>query len=143
MMFYVDALTWRFGNLISHHIAISAFLISCDCTNHTCAYAATKFSDIVNIKITETDNPSSDKAPLLTDDVLLRFSQDRPTHSPTDPSLYPSSSSSITELPTQMRPSPNLCKIFPLHDYVTTNTAIATLHIYQSLKFFGFVSMPL
>ena len=33
-----------------------------------------------------------------------------------------------------MRPSPNLCAISPLHDSVTPNTAVAALHIPQSLE---------
>ena len=32
VMVYVDDFTRRFGYLISYHIAIAAFLISCDCT---------------------------------------------------------------------------------------------------------------
>ena len=40
----------------------------------------------------------------------------------------------IKKLPIQRRPSPTLCAILPLHDYVTLNTVVAALHIPQYLK---------
>ena len=72
-MFDVDALTRRFLHLIIFHIDIAALLNFCDRAKRTCAYAATEFSNLGNVKITETDNPSSNPPPFLTSDILQRF----------------------------------------------------------------------
>ena len=134
MMIYVDAITQSFGHLISHHVAIAALLVSHDRSKSPCAYTNTEFSNLGNIKVTETDNPSSDPPPFLTSDVLHRFSQDITTNSATAYSLDPSSSPSIKTLPIQVRPSPNLCAFSTLHYSVTPNTAMATLQTHQLLK---------
>ena len=76
----VDALNWCFGYIINYNIDIAVLLRSCDLAKRPCAYAITKFRDLVNIKITETDNPSSDPPPFLTSDILHQFSQDNTTH---------------------------------------------------------------
>ena len=55
-MINVDAITRQFGNIISHNIAISVLLISRDRAKRPRAYAATKFRNLVNIKITEKKN---------------------------------------------------------------------------------------
>ena len=60
MMVEIDNLTRRFGHFISHHISIAALLRSYEMTNHPCAYAATKLSELGNVKMIETDNPSRD-----------------------------------------------------------------------------------
>ena len=134
MMVDADALTWSFGNLISNSIAISALLSPHDQFKRPRAYAATKFSDLGNVKITETDNPSSDPPPFLTSDVLCQFSQDSTNNSTTAYSLETYSLTSITKLPIHMRPSPNLCTISPLHYSVTPNTVMSALYIPQSLE---------
>ena len=134
MMVYVDDLTWRFWHLISHHISISELLRSCERAKHPCAYATTKFSNLSNAKITETDNPFSKPPPLLTSYALQLFYQNRTTNSATSYSLDPSSSPSTTTLPIYIRPYPNLCKILPLHDAVIPNTAMTALQIHQSLE---------
>ena len=87
----VDALTWRFGHIISHHISIADLLSSRDRARRSRTYAATKFSNLGNVKIKDTDNSSSDPPPFLTNNILHRFSQDSTTHSTTPPSLDPSS----------------------------------------------------
>ena len=134
MMVYIDAITRLFGYLISNHIAISALSSSRNQSKRPCAYAATEFSNLSNVKIKETDNPSIDPPPLLTSDVLHRFYQYITTHSAIAYSLEPSSSPSITKIPIQMCPSPNLCAIYPLHGSITPDTAMYALQIHQSLK---------
>ena len=83
IMVDVDALTWIFGHIISHNIFIPALLRSRDRSKCPRAYAATEFSNLGNVNITKTDNPSSDPLTFLTSDVLHRFSQDSTTHSAT------------------------------------------------------------
>ena len=73
IMFDVDPLTRHSGHFISHHISISSLLISRDLSKRPRAHATTKFSDFVNVNITETDNPSSNPPPLLISDVLHQF----------------------------------------------------------------------
>ena len=85
----VYALALRFVHIISHHIVIAALLRSHDQAKRPHAYAATKFSNLGNIKITETNNPFSDPPPFLTSNVLHRFNQYIITNSPTSPSLEP------------------------------------------------------
>ena len=131
---YVDALTRNFGNLVSHHISIAELLSSCDRAKRPCAYADTEFSNIGNVNITETYNPSSSQPPFFTSDVLHRFSQDSITHSVTAYSLDTSSFPYITTLPIKMHPYPKFCTISPLHDSVTPNTAMASFNIPQSLE---------
>ena len=76
IMFHIDTLTRRFGNLIIRHIEITSLISSHNCAKFPCAYAATKFSNLGKVKITETENPSRDRPPSLTSDVLHQFSQD-------------------------------------------------------------------
>ena len=83
MMINVDDLTWRFGHIISHHIVIAALLSSRDRSNRPCAYVTTKFSNLSNVMITETDNPSSDPPLFLTSNLLHRFYQYGTNHSDT------------------------------------------------------------
>ena len=134
MMVYVDDITRRFGNLISHHIAIAALLRSHNQAKHPRAYAATKFSNLSNVKITETDNPSNNLPPFLTGNILHQFYQDSTTNSTIASPLDPSSQPYTKTIPIQMRPSHNLCAILPLHNYVTPDTAMDALHIPQSLE---------
>ena len=133
MMVDVDALTWRFGHLISHHIDIADLLSSHDHAKCPRAYTAPGFSNLGNTKITETDNPSSNVPPILSSDVLHLFYQYITTNTATASSLEPSQSPSITTLPIQMLPYPNLCLILPLKRYVTPNTAMSALQTPQSL----------
>ena len=130
----VDAPTRRFGYLISNHIFITSLLSSRDRAKNLHAYDATELSNLGNVKITETDITIIDPTPFLTRDVLRRFSQDSITHSATASPLYPSSSPSITTFPVQMHPSPKLCAILPLLEFVTPNTAISASQIPQSLE---------
>ena len=134
MMVNLYALTRRFGHITSHHIAIFALLKSCDQSKRPRAYAPTKFRNLSNVNIRETDIHSRDSTSFLTSNVLHHFSQDMTTNSVTDSSLYPSLSTSIITLPIQMSPSPNLCTISPLHESVTPNTAMTTLNIPQCLE---------
>ena len=76
MMVYVDALIRRFGHLISNHIYIAALLSSWDWYKHPRAYAATKFSNLGNVDITQTDNPYRNPTPFLTSDVIPWSYQD-------------------------------------------------------------------
>ena len=69
IMVDVDAITWCLGHIISRHIAIADLLISYDRAKCPCAYAATKFSNLGNVTIIETDKPSSNLPPFLTSDV--------------------------------------------------------------------------
>ena len=73
MMVNVDALTHNCGHLISHHISTAALLSSRNQSKHPCAYATNEFSDLGNVNITETDNPSRYQPSFLTRDVLRRF----------------------------------------------------------------------
>ena len=134
MMVNVYAITRHFGHLISHHIAIAALLSSRNHAKSNHTYAITKFSDLGNVNITETDNPYSNPPSFLTRNVLHLLYQDITTHSDTASSLEPSSSLYTTTLTIKMCPSPNLCVILPLHESVTPNTAVAALYIPQSLK---------
>ena len=70
IMVYVDAVTFNFVHTISHHIYITALLISHNRATRPRAYDATKFRNLGNINITETDNPSINPPPFLTSDVL-------------------------------------------------------------------------
>ena len=83
MIVDIYAITQRFWHLISHHIDIDALLISHNCAKHPCAYDAIEFSDLGNIKITETDNLSSEPPPFFTKDIIHQFYQDSTTHSAT------------------------------------------------------------
>ena len=123
-----------FGRIISHHITIASLLSSNDRANLPRAYAAKKFSNLGNVKITETDNPSSDPPSFLTSNALHRFYQYSTTRSAIASSLDTSSSQNIPTLPIQMNPSPNLCKISLLHKSVTPNTTMSALRIPQSLE---------
>ena len=76
----VDDLTRRFEHLVNHHISISDILISSDHANLPCVCAATKFSYLGNVNITETENPSNNPLPFLTSYVLHLFSQNITTH---------------------------------------------------------------
>ena len=118
MMVDLDALTRRFGNLISNHISTNALLSSHDRYKRPHTYAATEFRNLGNFKIKETDNPSRYPPPFFTSESLQLFFQDITTNSATDSSFDPPSYPSITTLPIQMRPSPNICTISPLHDSV-------------------------
>ena len=80
MMFILDAINRCFGNLISRRIAIAALLRSCNRANRDHAYTTAEFSNLVNVNITETDNPSSNPPLLFTNDVLHLFYQDITTH---------------------------------------------------------------
>ena len=82
MMVDLYALTQCFGHLISHNIAIAALLISRNQSKSPCAYTATEFSNLGNVKIIETDNPSRNPPPLLKNDVLPRFSKYSTTNLP-------------------------------------------------------------
>ena len=134
IMFDVDPLTRHSGHFISHHISISSLLISRDLSKRPRAHATTKFSDFVNVNITETDNPSSNPPPLLISDVLHQFFQYSTTYSAISYSLQTYSLPSIATLPIQMRPSPNLCGNSPLCNPVAPSTTIAALQIPQSLE---------
>ena len=79
----VDARNRSFGHLISHHIAINALCSSHDQSKRPCAYASTKSINLGNVKITETDNHSNNPPPLLTIDILHKFSKDSTSHSTT------------------------------------------------------------
>ena len=76
MMVYVDALTWIFGYLICHHIDIAALLRFRDQAKRPHAYAATKFGNVDNVKVTETDNHSRKPPLLITSDVFCCFYKD-------------------------------------------------------------------
>ena len=128
------ALTWRFGHLISHNISIAALISSHNQAKCPCNYAATKFINLGNVKIKETDNSSRNPPPFLTSDFLHQFSQDSTTPSAIASSLDPSTPY-IKTLHIQMLPSPNICTISPLCNSITPNTAMATFHIPQSLEF--------
>ena len=134
MMVDVDALTWRFGHLISHNIAIADLLSSRERAKRPHVYATTKFINLGNVKITETDNHSIDPPPLLTSYILHRFYRDITNHLATASSLDPSSYPYITTLPINMCPSPNLCSISPLHDFITPDTAMSALQTPQFLE---------
>ena len=135
MMVDVDALNWQFGCLIIHHIAIAALFSYRNQYNRPRSYANTQFSNLGNVKIIETDNPSSNPPSFLTSNILHHVSQDNTTHSSKASSLNPSSLPFITTLPIQMLPSTNHYKIYLLHDSVTQNIAMAALQIPQSLEF--------
>ena len=134
IMVDVDSLTRSFGHLVSHHIVIAALLSYRDRSMCPCAYEVTKFSNLGNVNITETDNPSSNPPPFLTSDVIRRFSQDRTTHSSAASSLDPASLPFITTLTIHMSPSPNLSTILLLHNSVTPNAAMNAFQISQSLE---------
>ena len=51
MMVNVDAFTWYFVHIISHHIDISALLISHNRAKRPCAYDATESRNLGNVKI--------------------------------------------------------------------------------------------
>ena len=134
MMFILNAITRCFGNLISRRIAIAALLRSCNRANCDHAYTTTEFSNLVNVNIKETDNPSRYPPPFFTSESLQLFFQDITTNSATDSSFDPPSYPSITTLPIQMRPPPNFCVILPLYSSVTPNTSMAALQIPQLLE---------
>ena len=74
MMVDVDALTWRFGHIISHCIDISDILSSHNRAKCPLAYTATECSDLGKFNIIETENPSSDPPPFFTSDTFHHFS---------------------------------------------------------------------
>ena len=134
MMVDVDDLTRQFGHLISDHISIASLLISRDRAKHPPAYAATQFSNLGNVKIIETDNPSSNPPPFTTSNIFQYFYQDITTHLATASSSYPYSLPSNRTLTTHMLPQPNLCAISLLQNSVAPNTMVTALKIPLSIK---------
>ena len=138
MMVDVDALTWLFGHLISHHIAIASLRSIRNRANCPHAYAATKLSKLGNVKITETDNPFSNPPTFLTHNVLHHFYHYGTNHSTTSSCLEISSSPYITTLPIKMQPYPKFCAISPLQKSVTPNTAnVSQSKMSPSISFSG------
>ena len=83
----VDDITWRFEHIISHHITMYYLPKHRTRAKSPRAYNATKFRELGNIKITETENHSNNPPPFLTSNVFHRFYQDITNHSSTVSSL--------------------------------------------------------
>ena len=90
IMVNIDPITQCFRHIFIHYIDIAALISFQKRAKYPRTYATTKFSNLGNVKIIETDNSSRDPPPVLTSDVFHRFSQDSTTNSAKDPSLEPS-----------------------------------------------------